>query len=51
VSTDKLKSVGWKPHHSTRETFEIAMRSRGKLPVEGNGGGASLPEPTQPVGA
>jgi UDP-glucose 4-epimerase len=33
VSSDKLKQVtGWRPRHSTRETFEIAMRAHGKLP-------------------
>jgi UDP-glucose 4-epimerase len=50
VSNDKLKSVGWAPRHSTRETFEIAMRARGKLPVEG-ADSASAPTPAQPVGA
>ncbi|HEY1594878.1 MAG TPA: NAD-dependent epimerase/dehydratase family protein [Thermoleophilaceae bacterium] len=50
VSNDKLKSVGWAPRHSTRETFEIAMRARGKLPVEG-ADSASVPTPAQPVGA
>jgi UDP-glucose 4-epimerase len=50
VSNDKLKSVGWKPRYSTRETFEIAMRARGKLPVEG-GDSTSAPTPAQPVGA
>jgi UDP-glucose 4-epimerase len=33
VSTDKLKSVGWHPRHTSRQTFEIAMRARGALPV------------------
>jgi UDP-glucose 4-epimerase len=32
VSTEKLKSVGWHPQHTTRQTFEIAMRARGALP-------------------
>jgi UDP-glucose 4-epimerase len=33
VSTDKLKkTAGWTPKHTTRETFEIAMRAHGKLP-------------------
>jgi UDP-glucose 4-epimerase len=50
VSNDKLKSVGWQPRHSTRDTFEIAMRARGKLPPDG-GGEASIPQPAQPVGA
>jgi UDP-glucose 4-epimerase len=50
VSNDKLKSVGWQPRHSTRETFEIAMRARGKLPGDG-GDSSSIPQPAQPVGA
>ena len=33
VSNDKLKStLGWKPLHTSRETFEITMRAQGKLP-------------------
>ena len=33
VSNDKLKStLGWKPRHTSRETFEITMRAKGKLP-------------------
>ena len=51
VANDKLKSVGWKPRHDTRETFEIAMRARGKPPVNGDGGTAARPDPAQPVGA
>ena len=36
VSNDKLKrETGWSPRHTTRETFEIAMRAHGKLPPEG----------------
>jgi UDP-glucose 4-epimerase len=35
VSTEKLKSVGWHPTHTTRATFEIAMRARGALPPDG----------------
>jgi hypothetical protein len=31
VSTDKLKGIGWSPKHSTRETFELTMRAKGKL--------------------
>jgi UDP-glucose 4-epimerase len=50
VSTERLKqTTGWKPRHSSRETFEITMRANGLL-----GGGespAELPEPTVPVGA
>lgn len=33
VSNEKLKrTLGWTPQHSTRETFDITMRARGKLP-------------------
>jgi UDP-glucose 4-epimerase len=51
VSNHKLKSVGWKPRHSTRETFEIAMRARGKLPPDGDLDGSGIARPAQPVGA
>jgi UDP-glucose 4-epimerase len=33
VSTEKLKkTTGWNPRHTSRETFEITMRTHGKLP-------------------
>jgi UDP-glucose 4-epimerase len=33
VSTEKLKrTTGWQPKHTSRETFEITMRTHGKLP-------------------
>jgi len=33
VSNEKLKrTTGWKPTHTSRETFEITMRAHGKLP-------------------
>jgi UDP-glucose 4-epimerase len=32
VSNEKLKSTGWTPRHTGRETFEITMRTHGKLP-------------------
>jgi UDP-glucose 4-epimerase len=33
ASNDKLKrTLGWKPRHTSRETFEITMRTHGKLP-------------------
>jgi UDP-glucose 4-epimerase len=33
VSTEKLKkTTGWTPKHTSRETFEITMRTHGKLP-------------------
>jgi UDP-glucose 4-epimerase len=50
VANDKLKSVGWQPKYDTRETFEIAMRARGKLPSDG-ADSSSIPQPAQPVGA
>jgi UDP-glucose 4-epimerase len=34
VSNEKLKGTGWRPEHSSRETFEITMRAHGKLPPE-----------------
>jgi UDP-glucose 4-epimerase len=34
VSNEKLKTTtGWEPKYNTRETFEITMRARGKLPA------------------
>jgi len=46
VSNDKLKSVGWTPRHSTRETFEITMRAHGKMdplpPVRAEQPGATV---------
>ena len=51
VANDKLKSVGWEPRHTSRETFEIAMRARGKLPPDGDQTPTGIPQPTQPVGA
>ncbi len=33
VSTEKLEATtGWRPAHTSRETFEITMRAHGKLP-------------------
>jgi UDP-glucose 4-epimerase len=32
VSNEKLKGTGWKPRHTSREAFEIALRAHGKLP-------------------
>ena len=33
VSTEKLeRETGWRPAHTSRETFEITMRTHGKLP-------------------
>jgi nucleoside-diphosphate-sugar epimerase len=32
ASNEKLKAeLGWQPRYTSRETFEIALRSRGKL--------------------
>jgi UDP-glucose 4-epimerase len=45
VSAEKLKSVaGWTPRFSSRETFEITMRTHGKLLASG-------PEPALPTPA
>jgi UDP-glucose 4-epimerase len=34
VSTEKLRrTTGWSPRHTSRETFEITMRTHGKLPA------------------
>jgi UDP-glucose 4-epimerase len=50
VSNEKLKrETGWKPRHTSRETFEIAMRAKGVL-----GGGAQpakAPQPGVPAAA
>ena len=36
VSNEKLKqTTGWRPLHTSRETFEITMRAQGKLPPAG----------------
>ena len=36
VSNEKLKqTTGWRPRHTSRETFEITMRAHGKLPPAG----------------
>jgi UDP-glucose 4-epimerase len=33
VSSEKLeRTTGWRPAHTSRETFEITMRAHGKLP-------------------
>jgi UDP-glucose 4-epimerase len=31
VSNEKLKGTGWKPSHTSRETFEVTMRAQGKV--------------------
>jgi UDP-glucose 4-epimerase len=31
VSNERLRSLGWEPRHTSRETFEITMRTHGKL--------------------
>jgi UDP-glucose 4-epimerase len=44
VSAQKLKeTAGWEPRHSSRETFEITMRTHGKLPATGPS--AAVPTP------
>ena len=35
VSNEKLKQTGWSPRYTSRETFEITMRTHGKLPPAG----------------
>jgi hypothetical protein len=36
VSTEKLeRTTGWRPAHTSRETFEITMRAHGKVPPDG----------------
>jgi UDP-glucose 4-epimerase len=36
VSSEKLKQrTGWSPRHTSRETFEITMRTHGRLPPAG----------------
>ena len=48
VSSDKLRrETGWRPRHTSRETFEITMRAHGKLPpagspATGEGDGAAM---------
>ena len=49
ASNEKVKeTLGWTPRHSTRETFEITMRTRGVL---GGEEPAGLPQVGVPVGA
>ena len=47
VSNQKLKDVGWRPRWTSRETFELTMRQKGRL--EGVQG-VPTPELTPPVG-
>jgi UDP-glucose 4-epimerase len=45
VTNEKLKAtLAWTPRHTSRETFEIAMRAKGKLP----GGPAQTPPAIAP---
>ena len=49
VSTDRLKSaLDWQPRHTTRETFDITMRTHGLLDGEGS---TERPDLAAPVGA
>jgi UDP-glucose 4-epimerase len=49
VSNQKLKdATGWSPRHRSRETFELTMRAKGKLP---EGASPERPEVAAPVGA
>lgn len=34
VSNEKLKATGWKPQYTSQETFELTMRTHGKLAGE-----------------
>jgi hypothetical protein len=34
VSNEKLKTTGWQPRHTSRQTFEAGMRAHGKLSAE-----------------
>src|SRR2546421_61769 len=49
VSTDRLKATGWTPRYTSRETFEITMRTQGKLPPSDTP--AEPPQVAAPVGA
>ena len=49
VSTDRLKATGWTPRYTSRETFEITMRTHGKLPPADTP--AEPPQVAAPVGA
>jgi UDP-glucose 4-epimerase len=50
VSTDKLKrTTGWSPRHTSRETFEITMRTHGKLPPAEAPAGEPAPAETAPA--
>jgi UDP-glucose 4-epimerase len=49
VSNEKLKRTGWTPRHTSRETFEIAMRAHGKLPPEPAATPASTTTDGQPA--
>jgi UDP-glucose 4-epimerase len=43
VSTEKLKrTLGWTPRHTSREAFEIAMRTHGRLPPAAHRPGATV---------
>ena len=44
VSTEKLtETTGWRPRHTSRETFEITMRARGAMPAEPSPSGYPRP--------
>jgi UDP-glucose 4-epimerase len=50
VSAEKLKGLGWEPKHSTRETFELTMRAKGKLgPGSEKTRTDSMPAAAEPV--
>ena len=50
VSNEKLKqTTGWRPRHTSRETFELTMRAHGKLPPPGPPAASNAPESARPV--
>ena len=50
VSNDRLKkTLDWTPRHTSRETFEITMRTQGKLPRGASGPPAPTPPQAAPV--
>lgn len=49
-SNEKLKqTLGWKPRHTSRETFEITMRARGVLGAEAPPAGTPVPDIPAPA--
>jgi UDP-glucose 4-epimerase len=44
ISNEKVKSTGWKPRYTSRETFEITMRAHDKLPPAPPSGAPAAPQ-------